>query len=313
MRILLTGGSGFVGRVLTATLAGGGHTVRLALRTDNATPAGDLPRVIVGEIGSRTDWHAALSGVDAVVHAAGRAHVGATDDAERLMEVNARGTDCLARAAVRAGVRRFIFVSSVKVNGEGLAEHAYSRDDAPAPGDDYARSKLQGELALARAAVGSAMEAIIVRPPLVYGPEVRANFLRLLVWVHRGWPLPLGAVRNRRSLVSVWNLCDLLRTLIEHPHARGTWMVSDGEDLSTPELLGALGEAMGRRPRLLPVPPWMLDAAGTALGQRGQIRRLCGSLVVDSAATRSALGWSAPVPVREGLRRTVEWYLQADR
>jgi nucleoside-diphosphate-sugar epimerase len=311
-RVLVTGANGFVGSLLCPLLAGRGYEVRTATRTAAALPPAVRHSVVVGDIGAQTQWAQALEDVDAVVHLAARAHHqgDGPQDARRYAETNAYGTQRLAQEAAHRGVRRFIYLSSVKVNGEESGTHAFGADDAPRPEDDYGRSKWQGEKLLAAAAQDSGMSYAMVRSPLVYGPGVRANFLRLLQWVDRQRPLPLAAIRNQRSLVSAWNLCDLLARLLEHPGAAGgTWMVSDGHDVSTPELVRGMGRLMGRRVRLLPVPPTLLRFVGTVVGRGPQARRLCGSLVVDVSRTRDRLQWTAPLSFDEGLARTVSWYL----
>jgi UDP-glucose 4-epimerase len=226
------------------------------------------------------------------------------------METNAYGTRCLAEAAARAGVRRFVFLSTVKVNGERTVGRAYTATDDPRPMDSYGTSKWLGEKSVFEVAARTGMEATVVRSPLVYGPGVRANFLRLLRWVDGQRPLPLAAVENRRSLVSVWNLCDLLGHLLRCPEAPGRlWMVSDGEDLSTPELVRRIGRAMNRRVRLIAVPTSLLRSCGRLLRREAEIARLCGSLTVDVERTRRELAWNPPVTVDEALARTVAWYL----
>ena len=267
----------------------------------------------VGDITSHTDWSAALAGVDLVVHAAARAHVlGDSPDHDALyMETNAEGTRRLAQSCAAAGVRRFVFLSSIKVNGEEtVTKVAYRPEDPPRPHDVYGRSKWAGERALAAIAQMSGMEVVVVRPPLVYGPGVKANFLRLLSFVQRGWPLPVGAVNNRRSLVSLWNLCHLIERLLSHPGAAGrTWMVSDGEDLSTPELVRRIGLAMHRRARVVPIPVPVLRWLGRVSGREAEVARLCGSLCVDISETRTRLDWSPSMEMDEALSRTVDWYL----
>ena len=278
-------------------------------------PAHVAERVVVGDIGRATLWDDALREVDVVVHLAARAHVlhDTPDNAHLYLEINQHGTAALAQAAARAGVRRFILLSSVKVNGDDSGDGAYGAADAPAPPDAYGVSKMLAEQAVRSVAEESGMEAVIVRPPLVYGPGVRANFLRLMRWVEAGRPLPLGAIVNRRSLVSVWTLADLLTTVLDHPAAAGTWMVSDGEDFSTPELIRQIGVAMNRQVRLLAAPVGLLRLAGALLGRRAEVARLCGSLAVDIAATRQKLGWRPPLSAAEALRRTVGWYLSEER
>lgn len=308
-RVLVTGATGFIGSTLCEQLAAAGYAVRAALQNDRAVSGCIAEKVIMGDIGS-ADLGLALEGVDAVIHAAARAHVlhDSPANSDLYIQTNAHGTLRLAEAAAQAGVRRFIFLSSIKVNGEET-NRAYTADDRPSPQDAYGSSKWLAEKALQEVAARSGMEAVIVRPPLVYGPGVRANFLRLLHWVDHGWPLPLASVRNRRSLVSVWNLCDLLIRTLAHPRAGGgVWMVSDGVDLSTVELIRQLGTAMGRRVRLLPVPVVALRAAAGMLGKAAEVERLCGSLFVDIGHTRRVLGWTPPLPAAEGVARTVGWY-----
>jgi UDP-glucose 4-epimerase len=311
-RVLITGATGFVGRVLCDRLSQGGYLVRAALRIDHPMPAGVSEKAVVGDIGSGTDWSRALDGVDLVIHLAARAHIlhDAPANSDLYMETNAHGTSRLAEAAARAEVRRFIYLSSIKVNGEETMGGAYAASDEPKPQDAYGMSKWLGEKAVMKAGAAAGMGAIIIRSPLVYGPNVRANFLRLMRWVDKEWPLPLGAIENSRSLVSIWNLCDCLLHVAKHPAAPGrVWMASDGEDLSTPELIRRIGAAMHRRVRLLPVPPRLLQFIGGLAGRKAEIARLCGSLVVDMTPTRRELGWSPPVTVDEAIGRTVEWYL----
>lgn len=308
---LVTGATGFVGKHLCELLSQRGYLVRAALRTDRSLPSHVAEKVAVGEIGASTDWTDALRGVECVVHCAALAHIIGDQNhmSNRYMECNARGTETLARACAVAGVRRFVYLSSVKVNGESNAGSPFTRLDPPQPSDVYAVSKMQGEIHVAGIAGASSMEAAIVRSPLVYGPGVRANFLRLMRWVDSGVPLPLGCARNSRSLVSVGNLCDLLHRLLRDPIPRNTvFMVSDGEDLSTAELIRRIGAAMRRPARLLPVPVPALRIIGALTGRKAEIERLCGTLTVDISATCSDLGWRPPGSVDEGLARTAEWY-----
>ncbi|MEJ0037594.1 MAG: NAD-dependent epimerase/dehydratase family protein [Gammaproteobacteria bacterium] len=315
MRILVTGASGFVGRVLCPELVARGASVRVALRSPVRSSAEACERVVVGDIDSRTDWTEALQGVDCVLHLAARAHIldQSRGGPQPYFDTNALGTHRLAQAAVRAGVKRLVYLSSIKVNGEGR-DAAYLATDTPQPMDAYGTSKWQGEQHLHEIAAASSMEAVVIRSPLVYGPQVRANFLRLMKWVDKGVPLPLGAVRNRRSIVSVWNLADLLYTCVSSPAAAGgTFMVSDSVDLSTPELIRRIGVAMDRRVRLIPVPVLALRAAGALLGRRADIERLCGSLAVELGPTCATLSWRPPHTIESALGRTVEWYLKAGR
>lgn len=315
-RVLVTGATGFVGSALCELLSRSGYTVRAALRTDRRLGEAVSEAAIVGDVTGATDWSSALRGVDVVVHAAARVHVMSDDPsaAALYMETNARGTRRLAEQCAAAGVRRVVFLSSVKVNGEDSGEGCYSVHDEPHPLDAYGESKLAAERYLKEVATYTSLEAAIIRSPLVYGPGVRANFLRLMRWVDREWPLPFGAVHNRRSLVSVWNLCDLLLHVLQRPQpTNGAWMAADGEDLATPELIKRLGIAMRRRVILAPIPPPLLRAGAALLGKGAEAARLCGSLVVDIASTHEELAWRPRVSVDEGLARTVTWYLREDR
>jgi nucleoside-diphosphate-sugar epimerase len=307
-RVLVTGASGFIGRRLCETLTHSGYVVRAALR-DGAAPLAAAECVAVGDIVT-AEWTEALRNVQCVVHAAARAHrVEAHGDADLCLRTNADATLRLARAAVVAGVNRFVYLSSVKVNGEGR-QRPYRASDEPCPQDPYGRSKWFGEQHAFAAAAGSATEVAVVRSPLVFGPGVRANFLRLMSWVEKGRPLPLAAINNRRSLVSVWNLCDLLRCVLTHAAAPGrVWMVSDGEDLATPELVRRIATAMNRRARLYPVPAMLLRVIAVLSGRSAEMARLCDSLTVDIAPTVAELGWSPPLATAEALARTAAWYL----
>ena len=311
-RVLVTGAGGFVGNILCELLAQSGFTVRAALRAARPLPAAVAEQIAVGDIGAGTVWLPALEGVDYIVHAAARVHVmnEAVPHRDLYDETNAQGTLRLASAAASAGVRRFVYLSSVKVNGEENADHSYMATDEPKPQDAYGVSKWRAEQYLRQVGEADSLEYAIVRPPLVYGPGVRANFLRLLKWIDEERLVPLGAIRNRRSMVSVWNLSDLVLNLLTNPAGRNrTWMVSDGVDLSTPDLIRFIARTMGRRARLLSVPGGMLKLLGRAAGKGPEISRLCGSLSVDIAETRTALGWTPALTMEAGLARTVEWYL----
>ncbi|MEZ5646629.1 MAG: SDR family oxidoreductase [Burkholderiaceae bacterium] len=303
--IAVTGANGFVGRALVARLAGQGP-VRPLVRTPR-----DLPgAVAVGDIGHDTDWTPALAGIDCVVHCAARVHMmqeTAADPLAAFREVNVAGTRHLAESAAAAGVRRLVFLSSVKVLGERTtAGKAFRSSDTPQPCDPYGQSKWEAEQALWEVAAATRMEVVVIRPPLVYGPGVGANFLRLAGAVRRGWPLPLGAVDNRRSMVALDNLVDLIALCTHHPLAAGgTFLVSDGIDLSTPGLIRAMAAAIGRPARLWPVPVWLLQLGSTLLGQRATVSRLVESLQVDITDTCRRLDWQPPVTPEDGLRRTL--------
>jgi nucleoside-diphosphate-sugar epimerase len=308
MNILVTGAAGFVGRALCASLAAAGHSVHAAVRNTAGAPAETASVRPVGDLATFDAWAPLLHGIDAVVHLAARVHVmrdTAADPQAAFDAVNATATERLARACARAGVRRFVFFSSVKVNGEATGQRAFTETDPPAPADPYGRSKLAAERAIARVAGDGGLEPVVLRPPLVYGPGVGGNVMRLMRLIEHGVPLPLGAVRNRRSMVSVWNLTDAALACVANPRAAGrTFLVSDGDDLSTPRMITELARGMDRRPRLLPVPPRLLRAAAALLGRQAEIDRLCGSLQVDASAIRHTLAWTPPVTADEGLRRT---------
>lgn len=306
--VLVTGATGFVGRAVVGRMSRSGWKVRAAVRelSPSAGQNSNIDWCGVGDIGAATDWTAPVSGCGAVVHLAARVHVmhdAAADPLAEFRRMNVTATLNLARQAAAAGVPRFIFVSSVKVNGE---EGLYKESDPPAPRDPYGMSKHEAELALHRLARETGLQVVIVRPPLVYGPGARANFHALMSAVARGIPLPFGAVHNRRSLVAVDNLADFIETCVHHPAAANqTFLVSDGEDLSTPELIRRLARVMGRPARLVPIPPSLMMAGATLLGRHDLARRLLGSLQVDISKARTILGWGPPIGVIEGLRRAV--------
>lgn len=322
-RILVTGANGFVGSELHCELVRRGYSVRGAARTAHPgrnpgscmNEDGEDSRefAVINDIGPETDWTECLQDVDAVVHLAARVHLmndKANDPLAEFRRVNTAGTERLAHMAAIMGVRRFVYVSSIKVNGEKTGEAPFTEADEPAPEDPYALSKWEAEQALWRISREAGMEVVIVRPPLVYGPGVKANFLRLMDWVNKGIPLPLAGVKNKRSLVARDNLVHFLVRCLEHPAAAGeTFLISDGEDLSTPELIRAIADQMGRPAWLVRIPPRLLCAGAAAFGKQGMVDRLCGSLQVDIGKARQMLEWSPPVSVCSALKRTVEWYL----
>ena len=308
MRILVTGASGFVGTALCRELLARGHTVRAAVRRlvpPSAVPS-QLHQILVPDIAAEFDRRALVDGVGTVVHLAAIAHRSSLDDGE-MRRVNCDAAVRLAEAAARS-VRRFIFLSSVKVHGEDSGSGTYAEDDALDPQDSYGRSKLEAERALTETAARVGIELAIVRPPLVYGPGVKANFLRLLGWVDSGLPLPFASVRNRRSLIYVGNLVDAIVRLVEHPVARGPFLVSDDESVSTPELVSRIARVLGRSARLLPAPLALLRMAGMIAGRRDEIRRLTGNLAIDSLRARRLLDWRPPYTLDAGLAQTARWF-----
>jgi nucleoside-diphosphate-sugar epimerase len=310
MRVLVTGASGFVGAALCPELLARGHEVRAAVRRLSAPAEGppSMQQVLVEDIGDEIDWRPVLDGVDAVVHLAAIAHRGASE--EEIRRVNLDGTVRLARAASGV-VRRFVFMSSVKVHGEDSGAGAYTETDPTRPEDAYGRSKLEAERSLAELAARGGMELALVRPPLAYGPGVRANFLRLLRWVDSGLPLPFAGVRNRRSLVYIGNLVDAVARCVEHPRALGPFLVSDEETVSTPELVSRAARALERPAKLVHVPPVMLRLAGAITGRGDEIRRLTGSLVLDTSRARGILDWRPRFSLDRGLAETGRWFRAA--
>lgn len=320
MRILITGANGFVGRSLYHALMQAGNIMRGTVRQHRQCTglisekevAKDI--IAVGNIGPYTDWSEALEGIDVVIHVAGRAHILHDTESNPLAafrHVNTAGTERLAWASVERGVRRFVYISSIGVNGNLTSEAAFTEWDAPKPHNDYALSKWEAEQVLQRIAAKSGIEVVVVRPPLVYGPGVKANFFRLLKWVERSIPLPLASVDNRRSLVALDNLVDLLVHCVQHPGAAGeTFLVSDGEDLSTPELIRQIAAKMDRPARLTPCPTGLLRLGAHLLGKGTMLEQLCGSLQVDISKAEQILGWKPPVSVDEALSKTVDWYLE---
>jgi nucleoside-diphosphate-sugar epimerase len=309
MKALVTGANGFVGLAVLK---------QLNIMSD-LQAVGSVRRtaelicttiVEVGDMNLQTDWSLALAGVDAVIHTAARVHImqdSVADPLTAFRAVNMYATLNLARQAATAGVKRFVFISSVKVNGDStLVGRAFTEADAPNPQDAYAQSKYEAEQGLCQLSADTGMEMVIIRPPLVYGPGVKANFARLMHAVRRGWPLPLGAVQNLRSLVALDNLVDFIITCLTHPQAANqTFLVSDGQDLSTTELVRGMAHVAKVPARLLPVPVWALRAGALLLGNGDAVQRLCGNLQVDISKAHSLLGWVPPMSVENGLRRAM--------
>lgn len=307
--MLVTGASGFVGRALCAELVKRGHSVRAALRTPEDFDIAGCETVKISGIDSHTDWNHALHGVTTVIHLAARVHVmhdDASDPLEEFRRVNVAGTEHLARFAAANGVKRFVYVSSIKVNGEETSgEKVFTEMDEPSPQDPYGVSKWEAEQVLHRVSQETGLEVVIVRPPLVYGSGVKGNFAQMLKVLAKGIPLPLASIDNLRSLVYVGNLVDALILCATHPVAVGKiFLVSDGEDVSTSELLRQLGAALGHPARLFPCPSAILILSGRLIGKSDQIGRLLGSLRVDSGKIRRELDWCSPYTLREGVKNT---------
>jgi len=311
--ILTTGTTGFIGRNLCSRLSEEGRKVRAAIRAISKVET--LPSVYetvaVNELGLfPTDWHA-LRGVSTIVHLAARVHIVedlADDPLTEFRRINVGNTLSLARQAIVTGVKRFIFISSIGVNGN-LNKIPFTENDIENPSKPYAISKYEAELGLREIARNTDMEVVIIRPPLVYGPTAPGNFGSLLQWVNKGIPLPLGAIHNQRSLIALDNLVDFIVTCIDHPAAANqTFLVSDGEDLSTTDLLQRVAQAMGKKTRLFPVPVGLLKLGAALLGKQAVAQRLCGSLQVDISKARRLLGWNPPISVDEGLRRAVQGF-----
>ncbi|WP_349971474.1 NAD-dependent epimerase/dehydratase family protein [Pseudomonas caspiana] len=311
-RCLITGASGFIGRALFDRLQAQGLAVRGTSRRPAIVP-GDW--VQVSDMGPDTDWSEALQGCDVVVHAAGRAHVLSEQGSDPLAEfrqVNVEGTLNLARQALKMGVRRFVFISSIGANGaETVPGQPFSEVCTPQPQQPYARSKLEAEQGLQELLAGSAMEWVIVRPPLVYAGDAPGNFARLLGLVSRKIPLPLGRVNNARSMIALRNLTSFLDLCIQHPAAAGeVFVVADGDDLSTGQMVELLAQGMDHRAMLVPVPARTVRWGLSLLGQEGLGQQLFGSLQVDAGKARTLLGWRPEVSTRDALRDSARQWLR---
>ncbi len=322
MKVLVTGAGGFIGRALVPVLRAAGHDV-VATSRDAATV---IPGVTVKagfELGPDTDWAPALGGARAVIHLAARVHVMDDRAADPLAEnrrINRDGTAKLARDAAAAGVGRLVFLSTVKVMGEQTPAAAFSETDTPRPGDPYAIAKHEAEQALRQIADETGMEIVIIRPPLVYGPGVGGNFAALLALCANGWPLPLGSVNNRRSLIYVGNLVDALCAVLQNPAAAGkTYLACDGDGISTAALIGEISAALdragapGRRPVLWPLPPALLRLLAALAGKSALAARLLGDLRLDDSALRRDLGWTPPFSMVQGLKETAAAFAATEK
>ncbi|KRP43941.1 Nucleoside-diphosphate-sugar epimerase [Pseudomonas libanensis] len=312
----ITGATGFVGSAVLERLAAqAGVEIRALVRRVGVKLPANAVAVQVGE-DFLLEGDQPLEGVDVLVHCAARVHIMSDASSDPLSEyrsVNVAGTLKLAESAARSGVKRFIFISSIKVNGEGTVPgKPYTADDMPAPVDAYGISKMEAEQRLMLLGNATGMEIVIIRPVLVYGPGVKANFRSMMSWLNKGVPLPLGAIPNQRSLVALDNLVDLVVTCLDHAAAANqTFLVSDDDDMSTTELLKHMGEALQTPVRLIPVPAWLLLRGAALLGRKDVARRLCGSLQVDISKTRSLLGWTPPLTVAQALSKTARSFQES--
>lgn len=319
MKCLLTGASGFVGRALCERLLTENYEVIAPCRSPGTLPANErLQSPLITGLNGDVDWQTMLSGANVVVHLAARAHIMRDTVSNPLTEyrkINVEGTLNLARQAAQSGAKRFVYISSIKVNGEEtFSGQPFTTQDTPSSVDPYAISKYEAEIGLQKLAKETGLEVVIIRPPLVYGPEVKANFLRMIHWLKKGVPLPLGDINNVRSFVFLDNLVDLIIICLNHPNAANqTFLVSDGEDLSTTEILKRLAKHLGVSTRLIPIPAVILKMGFLFIGRPELARRLCGSLQVDISKNHDLLNWTPLYSVDTGLNKTVSWYLNRDK
>lgn len=322
-KILITGATGFVGRKLCEVLKARGYFVRGAIRSNAAVSDCITGKqisfllddvVVVGDIGPQTDWDQSLKGIDVVIHLAARVHIMqemSSDPALAFRLVNVMGTEKVAKMAAKSGVKRFIYISSISIHGNSTDSKAYIENDKPSPYGPYALSKWEAEVSLQRISKETGLDLVIVRPPLVYGPGVGGNFFMLMRWIDRGLPLPMGSVHNLRSFVGIENLVDLIVLCVTSQQAKGeTFLVSDGEDLSTPDLIRRAAKMLGKRARLISVPVGLMRGVAKLIGKEDVLNRLCNYLQVNSDKARNLLGWYPQVPLDEGLLKTARWYRQ---
>lgn len=310
---LITGVNGFIGRALCEKMLADGLEVRGTIRSPKKANglSAHIDMRVIESIGPETDWANTLDGINTVIHLAARVHLikdTAVDPLASFRQVNVAGTERLARTAAAFGVKRIIYVSSVKVNGP-VSELPYTELDEPAPQKPYDVSKWEAEQNLERISIETGIEVVVIRSPLVFGPRVKANFLRLMKLVDKNIPLPLGSIKNKRSLIYIGNLVDAIITCVNHPEAAGeTFLVSDGREISTPDLIDIIAAEMGNKPFIFSCPSGLIKNLGRLIGRGEDISRLTDSLMVDSSKIRKVVGWTPPYTIEEGIRETVKWY-----
>jgi len=308
MKVMVTGAGGFIGQKLCSVPEDSEFEIVPVFRTHQPNRGKGIRNAVVSNIvDASTDWTNELIDVEVVVHLAARVHVmhgGEAGDLARFREINVEGTRNLAEQAAESGVKRLIYLSSIKVNGEQTNNQPFSADQAPNPEDSYAISKMEAEEALRKIQKTTNMEVVIIRPPLVYGPGVKGNLLALVNMIKKGIPLPLSTVDNRRDLVSIYNLCDLIRVCIRHPAAPGnTFLVSDNESISTNELIRYIAKGLNRHARFFPVPIWALKYLAGLFGKKAKVEKLIGNLQIDMSSTQQVLNWNPPLTVAESFRK----------
>jgi len=316
MNVLITGATGFVGsRTVELLNSKEGFTPIAAIRNKCSFSAPKVRSVIVENLDAETKWSSSLKNIQVVIHTSARVHIMKDTSGDPLSEfrrVNVEGTLNLARQAATAGIKRFVFISSIKVNGENTnLNQPFTEADSPEPVDPYGISKFETEMGLYKLAKATGMEVVCIRPPLVYGPGVKANFQSMMEWLYKSAPLPFGSIHNKRSLVALDNLVDFILTCIEHPNAANqTFLISDGEDLSTTELLERVVSILGKKSRLLPVNQGVLEFILKLCGQKALAQRLCGSLQVDITKAKKLLNWTPPISLEKGLRKATKYFLE---
>ncbi len=321
MKLLVTGAAGFVGREVVKQLLAKDLDVIATVRADTSVLPAGVQRFVAGDFAEPINWLLALQDVDVIIHTAARVHVMDDSVADPLVEfrkVNVDATLHLARQAVNAGVKRFIFISSIKVNGEMTSlDQQFKPDDSNIPTDPYGLSKYEAEQGLLAIAKETGMEVVIIRPPLVYGPDVKANFASMMKWINKGVPLPFGAIHNQRSLVALDNLVDFIALCADRKKspkaANQVFLISDGEDVSTTTLFQKVAKAFGKKPRLIPVPVWLMTLVAKFVGKGDVANRLFGSLQVDSSKARELLGWKPVITMDEQLKKTADAYLEHEK